>query len=113
MLGGCALHIAPEELKSQIKSGDPPTIVDVRSRGEYDAGHIPGALHLPFWTLAANLDRLPEEARSGPVVIYCEHGPRAGIARAQVWFTRTGPVHYLEGHMTAWRDAGFPMTMDE
>ncbi len=109
LLGGCASHVTPEELKSQIESGDPPTIIDVRSQGEYRAGHVPGALHLPFWSLAANLDRLPEEARSGPVVIYCEHGPRAGIARAQIWFTDTGPVYFLEGHMTNWRSAGFPL----
>lgn len=112
-LAGCAPHITPQELQSRIDSGTPPTIVDVRSTGEYESGHVPGAIHLPFWTLAANLDELPNEAIGGDVVVYCEHGPRAGIARAQLWFADTGPVYYLEGHMTAWRDAGMPISTED
>lgn len=112
-LSGCASHITPEELQSRIDSANPPTIVDVRSTGEYEAGHVPGAIHLPFWTLAVNLDQLPESAADGDVVVYCEHGPRAGIARAQLWFANTGPVYYLEGHMSAWRDAGLPISTEK
>ncbi len=110
LLAGCAPHIAPEELAAQIESGNSPTILDVRSTREYRAGHIPGAIHVPFWTLAFNLDTLPPAAKTGPVVIHCEHGPRAGIALAQLWFVDTGEIHYLEGHMTRWRDAGLPLS---
>ena len=33
----------------QIAAGTAPVIVDVRSAAEYDDGHVPGAIHLPFW----------------------------------------------------------------
>jgi len=113
LFSGCAAHITPADLREKIESGNAPTIVDVRSRAEYDAGHVPGAIHLPFWSLAANLDELPSQAETGPVVLYCEHGPRAGLARAQIWFAETGPVFFLEGHMKAWRKAGMPMSTED
>ena len=37
------------ELLEQIKKGQAPTVVDVRSGGEYQAGHVPGAINIPFW----------------------------------------------------------------
>jgi len=113
LCAGCAAHVTPAQLLEQIESGNPPTIVDVRSQGEYQAGHVPGAIHLPFWSLAANLDELPPQAETGPVILYCEHGPRAGLGRAQIWFADTGPVYFLEGHMKAWRAAGMPMSTED
>ncbi len=106
LLAGCASHVEPEELLAQIDAGNPPLIIDVRSEAEYGDGHIPGALHVPFWKLAANLDAVPADAET--VVLYCEHGPRAGIARAQLWFAEPANVAYLDGHMSAWRERGLP-----
>jgi rhodanese-related sulfurtransferase len=41
--------IAPAALMEQITAGTAPVILDVRSKREFDAGHLPGAVHLPFW----------------------------------------------------------------
>lgn len=109
LASGCAEKIAREELVMQLQSANPPTIVDVRSLGEFEAGHVPGALHLPFYSILSSSDRLPETEGELPLVVYCEHGPRAGFARAQLWFVSDHPVRFLEGHMTAWREDGLPM----
>ena len=45
------------ELMAQIEDGQPPVIVDLRSTYEYKAGHVSGALHIPFWT-AFTTDKL-------------------------------------------------------
>ena len=109
LLVGCAEHISRAELLEQIRSDAPPAIVDVRSRGEYETSHVPGAVHVPFYSILGSAE-IPEPSADGePIVLYCEHGPRAGIARAQLWFVSDSPVRFLEGHMTAWKDDGLPL----
>ena len=47
------------------------TVIDVRQRNEYDAGHIPGALHVELGDIG------PTTVPSGPVAVMCGHGERA------------------------------------
>lgn len=98
--------IAPRELLAQIQAGSPPAILDVRSRQEYRRGHVPGALHVPFWMIRWRLRRVPG-ARDNPVVVYCGHGPRAWIAGAALRRRGFRGVKYLAGHFKAWREGGF------
>ena len=107
-VAGCAQHISRADLADLIAAGDPPPIIDVRSQGEYDESHVPGAVHIPFYSMWSRSEELP--LREGkPLVVYCEHGPRAGLARAGLWFAGAGEVRFLEGHMTAWKDDGLPV----
>ena len=74
---GCAEHIGRAELLSEIRAGSPPTIVDVRSRREFEESHVPGAVHIPFYAILGGVD-LPEGSGADEsIVVYCEHGPRA------------------------------------
>lgn len=104
----CTPHISREELRQRIEAGDAPAIVDVRSDREYEAGHVPGAVHVPFWLVWTRLDDVPQ-TDGGPLVLYCEHGPRAGMARFALWVAGRGPVVYLDGHMSAWKRDGLPL----
>ncbi len=107
---GCARHIERTELLALVEAGDAPTIVDVRTRGEYESAHVPGAIHIPFYAILSRQASLPEPANEEePVVIYCEHGPRAGVARAQLYFVSAQPVRFLDGHMTAWKRDALPV----
>ncbi len=83
-------------------------IVDVRTRGEYDAGHVPDAIHIPFYALLAGGDGLPA-SREQTVVVYCEHGPRAGVAKLALWLRGYEDVRYLDGHMSGWKARGLPV----
>ncbi len=53
LMQGCSqdskTRISQNDLLQQI-ANNPPVIIDVRSTAEYMAGHIPNALHIPFWT---------------------------------------------------------------
>ena len=79
------------------------TVVDVRQRNEYDAGHVPGAVHTELGALLAG--ELPD----GPLTMMCGHGERAmtaaslleqkGNRRVSVatggpeeWAARNGPL---------------------
>jgi rhodanese-related sulfurtransferase len=93
------------DLLASIEAGAAPRILDVRSRVEYEGGHVPGAMHIPFWQLvaAAPPDSLSPEER---IVIYCGHGPRARLAGAALKRRGFAQVEYLKGHMSEWRRAG-------
>ncbi len=54
-----------------------PLLVDVRTEAEFQAGAIPGAIHLPLDELH---DRLNELQGRGPVVTYCQVGARGYLA---------------------------------
>jgi len=113
LVTGCADKIPRAELLRRIEAGEAPSIVDVRSRSEYEAAHVPGAVHLPFYAVLSRSEAIPGGSEGEePLVVYCEHGPRAGIARAQLWFAVDRPVRFMEGHMTAWKRDGLPVAND-
>ena len=68
------------ELPQQRAAHTDMVIVDVRSALEYRRGHVPGAVHLPFWAAAFQAVAARRPA-SAPIVVYCGHGPSAWIAR--------------------------------
>jgi phage shock protein E len=53
-------------------------LLDVRTSEEFAAGHIPGAVLLPYDEIAA---RFNEADKGRPIVVYCRSGHRSGIAR--------------------------------
>lgn len=60
-------RIEAATLKSQHDAGQ-VTIVDVRDAASYQVGHIPGALHVPFASVEAQLPSIPKDK---PIVTYC------------------------------------------
>jgi len=98
-------HIAGRTLLAQIEAGTAPTVLDVRSEREFADGHVPGALHIPFWALLTRMSEIPTSS-ADPVVVYCGHGPRAYVAGAVLSASGFRQVVYLEGHMLKWRQAG-------
>jgi MFS family permease len=92
-------------LLGQIDSNTAPTILDVRSLKEFAEGHVPGALNIPFESVAVRAHEIPGP-RQNPVVVYCGHGPRAWMAGAALRKNGFTNVTYLAGHFSRWRAAG-------
>jgi rhodanese-related sulfurtransferase len=97
-----------QELAQNIAAGTAPLIVDVRTGFEFKAGHIPGALHAPTWKIMLRLAKLPSDKQS-LLVVHCEMGPRAVIAKGLLGKFGYQNVELLEGHMSGWRRAGLPV----
>ena len=97
--------MTPTELLARIDAGTAPAILDVRSAWEFKRGHVPGAAHLPFWTVGAHLSEIPGTPDQ-PIVVYCGHGPRAWRAGGVLRRHGFTSVIYLSGHMHGWRQAG-------
>ena len=98
----------PVTLLNLITSGSAPPILDVRSTAEFRRGHVPGAVHIPFQSVAWRLNEVPGAA-GDTVIVYCGHGPRAYLAAVALrrWAGRR--VLYLQGHWSKWRQAGLPI----
>lgn len=98
-------QIDAAELAGRIASGSAPMILDVRSREEYEAGHVPGALHIPFDELAVRIQEIGD-ARDSELVVYCQSGRRAGIAGDILRSNNFSAVRDLDGHWQRWTQDG-------
>ncbi|MEM6647938.1 MAG: MBL fold metallo-hydrolase [Bacteroidota bacterium] len=75
------------------------TVVDVRRRDEYNAGHIPGAINAAHTRLAEHLDRLP---RADTLLVHCLSGGRSAYAAA--YLAQQGfSVVYVNDHFANYR----------
>jgi hydroxyacylglutathione hydrolase len=92
------------ELFAAIDAGRAPRIVDVRTADEFAAGHVPGAINMPFNEVGRRAGELTA-ARDEPLVVYCGHGPRAWIAGGLLRRRGFRYISYMKGHMAAWRRA--------
>ncbi|MCB9914517.1 MAG: rhodanese-like domain-containing protein [Planctomycetes bacterium] len=63
-------------------------VVDVRTPGEFQAGHLPGAVNAPLDTLPGSVERLTKGGRETPLLLYCRSGARS--ARAAGLLRRAG-----------------------
>lgn len=97
----------PHELLKRMKSGNAPAVVDVRTGFEWRRGHIPGALHAPTWKILLGLAPLPKD-KQAEMVMLCELGPRAKMAKALLGALGYRNLDLLDGHMSGWRRAGLP-----
>jgi phage shock protein E len=76
-----------------------PVYVDVRTPAEYAAGHVAGAINIPYDQMPQRWTEL-DSLRTRPVVLYCRSGHRAGIALEELkthGFTQTVNGGGLEG----------------
>jgi phage shock protein E len=58
------------------------TVLDVRSAGEFESGHVPGALNIPHDQVAARAAEVG--AKGKPVLVYCRSGKRSALAVAEL-----------------------------
>ena len=96
--------VGEEELLRRVRAGD-VTLVDVRPREEYAAGHLPGAISVPLPDLAS---RAGELRKRRDIVAYCR-GPYCVMALDAVDLLRRKGfrAHRLEHGVAEWRARGW------
>lgn len=97
-----------DKLEELLELGQAPVLLDVRSSLEFKSGHIKGAIHAPLPNLLKSVAAAVED-KSDPLVLICEHGPRAQIAAIYLKFRGYRSVELLDGHMSRWRSSNRPM----
>jgi molybdopterin/thiamine biosynthesis adenylyltransferase/rhodanese-related sulfurtransferase len=106
------------QIKSQVDEVDPAQVsehlgngivlVDVRESTEWDAGHIPGAKHVPRGYLESRVEGAVGADRSQEIVLYCASGQRSALAahtlKDQLGYDN---VKSMTGGITLWKDRGY------
>ena len=72
-------QISAEEAKNIMDSGEEHITLDVREQNEYDAGHIPGAILIPY-TEIENKAKDVLHDKDATILVYCRSGRRSKIA---------------------------------
>jgi rhodanese-related sulfurtransferase len=106
-------RVSAEALAARLEDRDPDLVVlDVRTKEEYTAGHVPGARNVSHDQLTARISELAA-LKDKEVVLYCRSGRRAQLAAQTLrdaGFTR---LLQLEGDYPGWeasRGASPPTT---
>ncbi|MDP3228430.1 MAG: rhodanese-like domain-containing protein [Acidovorax sp.] len=101
-------EVAVEQAEEAIRAAD--VLIDVREADEYQAGHIPGAIHASRGVLEFKLSSTPElSARDLKVLLYCKTSGRAALAACAMRDMGYLHVESIAGGMDAWVAAGRPV----
>lgn len=83
-------------------------VLDVRGPGEWEDGHVEGALHVPLSQLGGRLDEIP---RDRTLFVHCKTGYRS-LAAASLLAGDGRDVVDVEGGFDAWVEAGLPVATE-
>ena len=72
-------QITQEEAKKIMDSGEEHIILDVREQNEYDEGHIPGAILIPYTEIEDKAEKMLPD-KNMQILVYCRSGRRSKIA---------------------------------
>lgn len=92
---GHATSVDGAEAQRLVAQG--ATLLDVRTTGEWEGGHLEGAVLIPIRDLEARLAEIP---RDKAVVVYCASGARS--ARAAAILSGAGYTAHDLGGMSNW-----------
>ena len=72
-------QITAEEAKNIMDSGEEHIILDTREQDEFDEGHIPGAILIPYTEIENKaIELMPDKDKL--ILVYCRSGRRSKIA---------------------------------
>jgi rhodanese-related sulfurtransferase len=92
--------VTVDELRQKLAAAnDGPVVLDVRTPGEFEAGHIEGAQHIPLIQLA---ERWSEVRRDVPVHVVCRSGHRSSTAISLLMQHGHRNAVNVVGGMNAW-----------
>lgn len=99
-----SVTVAPDELV-RMRAEDPAVhVIDVRTPGEFETGHIEGSYNVPLDLLGEHVRDIA--ALDHNVVLVCQSGARATKALEQLVAAGKSNLRLLEGGMAAWSASG-------
>lgn len=105
---GREVEILPQwtvhDLRRQLERDRELQVLDVRQPAEWQAGHIPGAMHISGGELPQRLDEVPGKR---PVAVICGSGYRSSVAASLLKQHGHDQVFNVLGGMSGWENAGF------
>jgi len=105
--------VTVRELNRRLAAGQAAELLDVRTPGEYAAGHVPGTKLIPLDELDPTAFCLEHGAADKPLYILCQSGGRARKAIEKLERAGVQDCVLVEGGTQAWLDAGLPVNRSE
>ena len=97
-------RLNPQEFEKAMKQAG-VQIIDIRTAGEYNSGHIAGAKNIDFYKVSF-LAEMKKLDLKKPVLIYCASGNRSGQALGVLKNESFVSLSDLQGGIRAWSQAG-------
>lgn len=76
-------EISYKKLEEIMKNNPKAILVDVRSKQEYNEGHLDGAINIPLYDLEKQIEKLPPDKQCA-VILYCRSGHRSRQAKEKL-----------------------------
>jgi hydroxyacylglutathione hydrolase len=101
-------RLTVEELHERWEADrDAIQVLDVRELDEWDTGHIPGSLHMPYHDIHGLPDGIDSDR---PVAAICGSGQRSAVAASLIKrFGAADVIHVVDGGLPAWEREGWPI----
>ncbi len=104
-------EVTIEELRARLAAGEGWVLVDNREDREWDAGHLPDALHLSKGTIERDIEQaIPD--KNAPVACYCGGGYRSALVCDNLQKMGYTNVVTVAGGYRGWVALGLPVTKD-
>lgn len=87
-------NVSGDEATSLIKATKDLVIIDVRSKGEYQSGHINGSKLMPAGEMSSRISEL-EKFRGRPILVHCASGGRSPKAVNVLLKNKFGPIYHM------------------
>ncbi|MEP7164407.1 MAG: thioredoxin domain-containing protein [Ferruginibacter sp.] len=97
--------LTADEFEKAINTKDSVQVLDVRTAGEYNSGHIANALQADWSDPAEFNRRIGFVDKNKPVYVYCLAGGRSAAAAARMRDMGYEHVYELKGGTNAWKAA--------
>lgn len=99
-------RVGPAEAAAALASSEPPVVLDVRARKEWEKGHIEGSVSIPLNRLVERATEVPPDR---PVLVHCAGGYRSSIAVSLLQKLGRFKLTELAGGIAAWEAVGLPV----
>jgi rhodanese-related sulfurtransferase len=103
-------NVTADEVYKMLSSNKDYFILDVRSKEEFDSGHIEGAYLLHVSELENRLAELPQDK---PIIVYCRSGSRSTSAANILLEKGFKEIFNMTGGITEWQSKGFPVIVEK
>ncbi len=98
-------HISSSDLSKKMKSDEKFYLIDVRTKAEYDAGHLAGAKWISRGKLEWGVTAMSDDP-DVEMILYCRSGSRGSLAVQSLEKLGYKNVKNLDGGFKAWVGAG-------
>ncbi len=106
---GSVPEVSAKELQKKIMNKKTaPNLIDVRTVGEWNGGHIAKTLNVPLSLIRAQTKALPFE-KEQPIVVICRSATRSIPAVRVLQKAGFSDVRQLQGGMMSWEASRYPV----